>query len=127
MKKFYTIILTVASLYSYQITSAQCTGVKGPNLLGAKGTFSAPAITINSSAGSCTMSGSATYNPVGNVGKALTGCTATIGSAIPCSDYTYTAASGGLQPEFTYSIVKTIGNTSGGNCLKGDWRGSDHT
>lgn len=127
MKKFYTIILTVASLYSYQITSAQCTGVKGPNLLGAKGTFSTPSITINTSAANCTKSGSSTFNPAGNVGNALTGCTATIGSAIPCSDYTYTAASGGLQPEFTYSIVKTIGNASGGNCLKGDWRGSDHT
>jgi len=100
MKKFYTIILTVASLYSYQITSAQCTGVKGPNLLGAKGTFSTPAITINNSADKCTKSGSATYNPIGNVGMALTGCTATIGNVIPCSDYTYTAASGGLQPEF---------------------------
>jgi len=127
MKKFYTIILTVASLYSYQITSAQCTGVKGPNLLGAKGTFSTPAITINNSADKCTKSGSATYNPIGNVGMALTGCTATIGNVIPCSDYTYTAASGGLQPEFTYSIVKTIGDASGGNCLKSDWKGSDHT
>jgi hypothetical protein len=127
MKKFYTIILTVISLYSYQITSAQCTGVKGPNLLGAKGTFSSPAITINTHASNCSESGSSTYSPVGNVGDALTGCTAAIGNSIPCSDYTYTASKGGLQPEFTYSIVKTIGNSTGGNCLKGDWRGSEHT
>ncbi|MEO6355231.1 MAG: T9SS type A sorting domain-containing protein [Ferruginibacter sp.] len=127
MRKFCTIILTVISLYSYQITNAQCTGVKGPNLLGAKGTFSSPAITINTHASNCSESGSSTYSPVGNVGDALTGCTAAIGNSIPCSDYTYTASKGGLQPEFTYSIVKTIGNSTGGNCLKGDWRGSEHT
>jgi hypothetical protein len=127
MKKFYTIILTVISLYSYQITNAQCTGVKGPNLLGAKGTFSSPAITINTHASNCAESGASIYSPVGNVGNALTGCTSAIGNSIPCSDYTYTASTGGLQPEFTYSIVKTIGNSTGGNCLKGDWRGSEHT
>lgn len=127
MKKFYTILLTVISILGYQISGAQCTGVKGPNLLGAKGTFSTPFITINSSAANCTKAGSGTFNPTGNIGNALTGCTAAIGSAIPCSDYTYTSASGGLGPEFTYSIVKTIGNSTGGNCLKGDWRGSEHT
>lgn len=127
MKKFYTTLLTVLSLYSYQFSTAQCTGVKGPNLLGAKGTFSTPFITINTSAASCTKSGSGTFNPLGNVGNALTGCTAAIGNAIPCSDYTYTSANGGLGPEFTYSVVKTIGNTTGGNCLKGDWRGAEHT
>ena len=127
MKKFYTTLLTVISLFSYQFSSAQCTGVKGPNLLGAKGTFSTPFITINNSAANCTKSGAGTFNPSGNVGNALTGCTAAIGNAIPCSDYTYTSATGGLGPEFTYSVVKTIGNTTGGNCLKGDWRGSEHT
>ncbi len=127
MKKFYTTLLTVISLFSYQFSTAQCTGVKGPNLLGAKGTFSTPFITINNSAANCTKSGSGTFNPSGNIGNALTGCTAAIGNAIPCSDYTYTSASGGLGPEFRYSVVKTIGNTNGGNCLKGDWRGSEHT
>jgi hypothetical protein len=39
----------------------------------------------------------------------------------------YTAISGGLEPEFTYSILKTIGDNSGGNCIKGDWVGQDHT
>lgn len=126
MKKFYTIFLSALIVCSYQNTQAQCNGVKGPNLLGAKGTFSTPFISVNSNASSCTRSGSATYNPVGNVGKALAGCN-NIGTALPCSDYTYTAASGGLAPEFRYSILKTIGNVNGGNCMKGDWRGSDHT
>lgn len=106
---------------------AQCNGVKGPNLLGAKGTFSAPAITVNTNAANCTQSGSATYNPINNVGNALTGCTTGTGSMVPCSDYTYTAANNGLGPEGRYSILKTIGNSTGGNCIKGDWRGSDHT
>ncbi len=127
MKKFYTIILTVISLYSYQSAIAQCSGVKGPNLLGSKGTFSVPSITINTHAANCSESGASSYSPAGNVGNALTGCTAAIGNSIACSDYTYTASKSGLQPEFTYSIVKTIGDASGGNCLKGDWRGAEHT
>src|SRR5450432_2234422 len=126
MKKVYTLVLTVLSVCSFQFTNAQCNGIKGPNLLGAKGTFSAPFITINTHAASCTSSGSNTYSPEGNIGNALTGCT-TSGSALPCSDYTYTAASAGLQPEFTYTIIKNIGDASGGNCIKGDWRGADHT
>jgi hypothetical protein len=126
MKKFYTLVLTVLSLCSFQFTNAQCNGIKGPNLLGAKGTFSCPFITVNTNAASCTSSGSDTYNPVANIGNALTGCT-TSGTALPCSDYTYTSASGGLGPEFRYSIIKNIGDIDGGNCIKGDWRGSDHT
>ncbi len=127
MKKFYTTLFALISLFGCQYVAAQCTGVKGPNLLGAKGTFSVPFITVNSNAASCTSSGSGSYNPVNNVGKALTGCTAAMGISIPCSDYMYTSENAGLVPEFTYSIVKTIGNASGGNCLKPDWRGSDHT
>ena len=127
MKKFYTTILTVISLFSFQFSNAQCTGVKGPNLLGAKGTFSTPYITVNNAAANCTKSGSASYNPTGNIGNALTGCTAAIGNSIPCSDYIYTSVNGGLGPEFRYSILKTIGNSTGGNCIKGDWRGSEHT
>ena len=127
MKKFYATLFAVFSLCGYQYVTAQCTGVKGPNLLGAKGTFSTPFITVNTNAASCTSAGSGSFNPANNVGMALTGCTAAMGSSIPCSDYTYTSESGGLIPEFRYSIVKTIGNASGGNCLKSDWRGSDHT
>ncbi len=119
-------MLTVISLCSYQFSNAQCEGVKGPNLLGAKGTFSAPFITVNDAAANCTSSGSNTFNPNGNVGNALSGCTDP-GIANPCSDYVYTAASGGLEPEFTYSILKTIGDNNGGNCIKGDWIGKDHT
>ena len=106
---------------------AQCNGVKGPNLLGAKGTFSTPAVSPNLTAATCTQNGTATYSPLNNVANALTGCTSGTGSMVPCSDYTYTSASGGLGPEGRYSLLKTIGNTTGGNCIKGDWRGSDHT
>jgi hypothetical protein len=127
MKKIYTTLVTVISLFTFQFSNAQCTGVKGPNLLGAKGTFSTPFITVNNGAANCTKSGAASYSPTGNIGNALTGCTAAIGNSIPCSDYIYTAANGGLGPEFRYSILKTIGNSTGGNCIKGDWRGSEHT
>ncbi len=122
MKKFYTLALTVLGLYGFQLQAQN-----GPNLLGAKGTFSAPFITVNSSAASCTVSGSATYNPAGNIGNALTGCSAASGTSLPCSGYKYTSASGGLGPEFTYSIIQNIGDATGGNCIKGDWRGQDHT
>jgi len=122
MKKFYTLVLTVLSVCSLTHSNAQT----GPNLLGAKGTFSAPFITVNSKASSCTKSGAASYNPVGNIGNALNGCS-TSGSALPCSGYQYVYKSGGLQPEFTYSIIKNIGDANGGNCIKGDWRGQDHT
>lgn len=126
MKKFYTITLALLALCTYQFSYAQCDGIKGPNLLGAKGTFSSPFITVNTNAATCTQSGSSTYNPPANVGNALTGCS-NPGLIQPCSDYPYTDQSGGLAPEFRYSILKTIGNVNGGNCLKGDWRGSDHT
>jgi hypothetical protein len=126
MKKFYILTLAVLSLSSYQISNAQCNGVKGPNLLGAKGTFSAPYITVNTSAANCTSSGSNTYNPTGNVGNALLGCVSS-GTSLPCSDYVYTAASGGLNPEFRYTILKNIGDNNGANCMKGQWRGQDHT
>ncbi len=122
MKNFYSIALAVLSLGTFQISNAQV----GPNLLGAKGTFSAPFITVNNSAASCTKSGSATYNPSGNIGNKLNGCSSN-GSFQPCSDYTYTSASTGLSKEGTYSIIKNIGDANGGNCIKGDWRGQDHT
>lgn len=127
MKKFYMFIGVMAIFASLQKVNAQCNGVKGPNLLGAKGTFSTPAITANNSGSACLRNGSNTYSPLNNVGSALTGCTVGTGSMIPCSDYTYTAANAGLQPEGRYSILKTIGDANGGNCIKGDWRGWDHT
>lgn len=126
MKKYYLTALA-SFLLAGMSASAQCNGVKGPNMLGAKGTFSVPAITVNNNAAACTRSGSNTYNPVGNVGKALNGCSSNPGAMKPCSDYTYTSASGGLGPEGRYSILKTIGDANGGNCIKGDWRGQDHT
>ena len=104
MRKFYTIILTVISSYSYQITNAQCTGVKGPNLIGAKGTFSSPAITINPHASNCSESGSSTYSTVGTVGDALPGCTTAMGNSFTCSDFAYNASKGCLQPAFSKLI-----------------------
>ncbi len=122
MKKFYTFFLTLTGVICFTLTNAQT----GPNLLGAKGTFSAPFITVNSSAASCTVSGSASYNPAGNIGNALNGCSSS-GSSLPCSGYNYVYKSGGLGPEFTYTIIKNVGDANGGNCIKGDWRGQDHT
>ena len=126
MKRFY---LAVATFCLASASSAQtiCSGNAGPNLLGAKGTFSAPFITVNNNAENCLRAGSATYNPTNNVGNPLGGCSAATGSMTPCSDYTYTATNNGLNPEFRYSILRTIGDVSGGNCIKGDWRGADHT
>ncbi|MEO7768918.1 MAG: T9SS type A sorting domain-containing protein [Ferruginibacter sp.] len=132
MTKCYKILLAVIIICSSQGAIAQsvCNGLKGPNVLGAKGTFSPPYITVNTAAASCTNSGSNSYNPLGNVGNAISDC-ATPGLLVPCTDYTYTAenssATTGLTPPFRYSILKTIGDNNGGNCMKGDWRGRDHT
>ena len=120
-------MMAAMSLFSTSTTTAQCNGTKGPNLLGAKGTFSAPFITVNNSAAACLQTGAATYSPAGNVGNALAACSSAPGSIIPCSDYTYTAASGGLGPEARYAILKVIGDATGGNCIKPEWRGADHT
>ncbi|HVZ96978.1 MAG TPA: T9SS type A sorting domain-containing protein [Chitinophagaceae bacterium] len=122
MNRFFTLLLALSGLMIYDFADGQT----GPNLLGAKGTFSAPFITENTKASSCTRSGSATYNPPGNIGNALNGCS-TSGSSLPCSGYNYVYKSSGLQPEFTYTIIKNIGDINGGNCIKGDWRGQDHT
>lgn len=125
-------MLAVLCLFSYQISQAQlCSGVKGPNLLGAKGTFSAPYITVNNSASSCLANGSSTYNPIGNVGNALTGCSTAPGDIIPCSDYTYTASTNGMIPEFRYSLLKVMGDENGSNCIHtvtvDQWKAKDHT
>ena len=126
MKKFYMLIGVLAGIVLMQQANAQCNGVKGPNLLGAKGTFSTPAITVNNSGSACLRNGTATYNPVNNVGNALTGCAST-GASLPCSDYTYSAANNGLNPEGRYTIIKNIGDANGGNCVHGAFRAQDHT
>lgn len=128
MKKFYISVLAVLSIISFTLNAnaQQCNGVLGPNLLGAKGTFSAPFITVNTSAAACTQSNTNTFNPTGNIGNALPGCSVNNPTA-PCSDYAYSAASGGLSPEGRYTIINTIGNSTGGNCIKPEWRGKDHT
>ena len=129
MKQFNSLVLAVLFILSFQISQAQlCTGTKGPNLLGAKGTFSAPFITVNANAATCLTNGSNTYNPNGNIGNALTGCTATIGDVLPCSDYKYTASENGMMPEFTYSIMKVMGDQNGSNCIHTPtWQAKDHT
>ena len=126
MKTLSALFLTAAGICFNHASSAQCTGTKGPNILGAKGSFSQPFISVNTAAAACIASGSNTYSPSGNAGNSLNGCTES-GVIRPCSDYTYTAASAGLGPEGRYAILKTVGNSAGGNCIKGDWRGSDHT
>jgi hypothetical protein len=128
MKKIHVPVLAVLSIIgiSLNANAQQCNGVLGPNLLGAKGTFSAPFITINNGAAACTQSNSNTFNPTGNIGNALPGCSTNTPMA-PCSDYTYSAASNGLTPEGRYTIINTIGNSTGSNCIKLDWKGSDHT
>ena len=132
MKKFNTILLAAIFICGYQFSSAQtgtlCDGNKGPNLLGARGTFSVPYITVNTSADACLQSGSNTYNPIGNVGNQLEGCSNPSGNIFPCSDYTYTSKQNGMQPEFTYSIVKVMGDANGSNCLHSPiWKAKDHT
>ncbi len=127
MKQFTTLLLTAISLLSFQASSAQSAN-NGPNLLGARGTFSVPYITVNTSADACLQSGSNTYNPVGNVGNKLEGCSSPGENIYPCSDYTYTATSGGMMPEFTYSILKIMGDSSGSNCIHSPiWTAKDHT
>ena len=129
MKQFTTLLLAAICLFSFQISSAQTgTSNSGPNLLGARGTFSVPYITVNTSADACLQSGTNTYNPIGNVGNKLNGCSSTSGNIFPCSDYTYTAVTKGMEPEFTYSILKVMGDNSGSNCIHDPiWQAADHT
>ena len=130
MKQFNTIIVVVIALFCFQTAQAQLcdSDHKGPNLLGAKGTFSAPYITVNTDAATCLTSGTASYNPPGNVGNALDGCSGSTADITPCSDYNYRANSNGMQAEFTYSILKVMGDENGSNCLHSPiWRAADHT
>ena len=129
MKHFNSLLLAAICLCSYQFSNAQlCDGNKGPNLLGARGTFSIPFITPNTNADACLTSGTNTYNPPGNVGNKLEGCSNPSGNIIPCSDYNYTAVTNGMQPEFTYSILKVMGDQNGSNCIHSPvWKGKNHT
>lgn len=132
MKQFNTILLAVISLLSLQSAFAQtgtlCDGNKGPNLLAARGTFSIPYITPNANADACIQSGTNSYNPLENVGSKIEPCGDPSGNIFPCSDYNYTAVQNGMQPEFTYSIVKIMGDESGSNCLHSPiWIAADHT
>ncbi|MEO6838535.1 MAG: hypothetical protein ABI185_09095, partial [Ginsengibacter sp.] len=126
MKQFINSLLAVICIFSFQFSNAQSSD--GPNLLGARGTFSAPYITVNTAADACLQSGSNSYNPTGNVGSKLNGCSVSSGNTFPCSDYTYTAKKNGMTPEFTYSILKIMGDSTGSNCLHSAiWTAKDHT
>lgn len=132
MKQFNSTLLIVMAIFSYQMLSAQtgnlCEGNKGPNLLGARGSFSAPYIQVNSEADPELQDGSNTYSPTGNVGSKLDGCANPTENFYPCSDYIYTSVKNGMQPELTYSIVKVMGDASGSNLLHTPiWKAADHT
>src|ERR1035437_7831015 len=46
----------------------------------------------------------------------------------PFFDYNYTATTGGMGPEYTYSILKVMGDASGSNCIHDPiWIAKDHT
>ena len=139
MKHFNTLLLATIGLLTFQSVSAQtgtlCDGNKGPNLLAARGTFSVPYITPNANAAACLQSGSNTYNPLNNVGNKIDPCGAPSGNIFPCSDYDYRATSkddappaNGMQNEFSYSILKIMGDASGSNCIHDPiWIAADHT
>lgn len=123
MKHFYMTMLALALMGTVSAQSA------GPNLLGAKGTFSAPFVkpkTFSWFDDKCPIQGNRSYNPTNNIGDALN----TLSGAWPgqpMSGYTYVYKKGGLEKEATYTLIRNIGDATGGNCIKGDWRGQDHT
>ncbi|MCO6498529.1 MAG: hypothetical protein J5I50_12800, partial [Chitinophagaceae bacterium] len=128
MKKVYLSVLAMAFM-GFTNVQAQL----GPNLLGAKGTFSAPFVTPNNNATSCMRDGSKSYAPLGNIGNKLESLSGP-GTGVPKSGYTYVYKNTGykqktpaLQPEYTYTLIKNIGDANGYNCVKGDWRAQDHT
>lgn len=126
MKQFIKLLSAVLCLFSFQFSSAQTNS--GPNLLGARGTFSVPYITVNTSADSSLQSGKNSYSPIGNVGSKLGKSANSSGNLYPCSDYNYTAKVKGMQPEFTYSILKVIGDENGSNAIHTPiWTAKDHT
>lgn len=126
MKQFIKLLSVVLCLFSFQFSSAQTNS--GPNLLGARGTFSVPYITVNTSADSSLQSGKNSYSPIGNVGSKLENSSNPTGNMFPCSDYNYTAKVKGMQPEFTYSILKVMGDENGSNLIHTPiWQAKDHT
>lgn len=131
MKKFHFLIIALLGIFSFQLAEAQlCTSDrKGPNLLGARGTFSTPFVTVNENADACLSANTHSYNPTDNVANKLEGCATSQDEISPCSDYNYTAKSKGMVPEYTYSIVKTIGDETGYNCIHPTslWKAKDHT
>lgn len=134
MKRFFLSLVALILIGSATTYAQQTTG---PNLLGAKGTFSAPFVTPSTTASTCTNDGAHTYSPLNNVGNALSSLNSsnsnTLGVGIPASSYTYANKNNprnqSLEQEGNYSLVKIIGDATGGNCLKQsqDWRGWDHT
>lgn len=130
MKQFNTILVAVTALFSFQTAQAQlCDGVKGPNLLGAKGTFSTTYINPNPNADPCLTANTSTYNPTGNIGMPLLKCDEAVGEKVPCTGYNYAFTQNGMVPEYTYSLIKNIGDKNGHNCIHSQnlWVGKDKT
>ncbi len=124
MKKIYVSFIAL-TFFGVTNLNAQL----GPNLLGAKGTFSAPFVTPNPNAAACTQTedGVPSYRPKDNIGNKLENLDDSNLPGTPRSAYTYVFESNGLLPEYTYTIIKNIGDANGGNCIKWDWRAQDHT
>lgn len=131
MKKFHFLTIALIGIFSFQLAEAQlCTSDrKGPNLLGARGTFSTPFITVNENADACLSANTQTYNPLENIGNKLEGCATSEDNISPCSDYVYTDKANGMVPEYRYTIIKTVGDATGYNCIHPTslWKASDHT
>ncbi|MCO5287572.1 MAG: T9SS type A sorting domain-containing protein [Chitinophagaceae bacterium] len=133
MKKVYLSVLALAFMGISKVQAQ--TPQMGPNLLGAKGTFSAPFVQPRQrpssySSNYCVVSGNNAVSPADNIGKKLDQLSSS-DPGVPKSGYTYVYKKDGLVPEFTYTLIRIIGqgSLSGGmgNCIKGDWRGQDAT
>lgn len=94
-----------------------CTAAKGPNMLGAIGSFSEPYLQPNTAAANCLRNDLNTFSQVNNI-------------ALPKpqqTTYTYTAANGGLFPEGRYTFIKNMGDHTGASCLHSRFHAVEHT
>jgi gliding motility-associated-like protein len=95
-----------------------CDASKGPNILGAIGTFSMPFMMPNNSTSStCIRDGVNSYSPLNNIAEPKTELT----------DYVYAFTTGDLVPEGRYTFLKNAGDENGPSCLHPNYRGIDHT
>jgi gliding motility-associated-like protein len=95
-----------------------CMAAKGPNILGQMGSFSEPYMDPNNTtSANCIRDGLNSYSPFNNIAN----------SKPDLTTYVYASGSGGLFPEGRYTFVKTLGDSSGANCLHTNFRAKDHT